>query len=76
MFDIGCDEQLNEIVVSHRGTLGGLTQSRRSPSLVRVKLAEGKRDPRKVSKVVGVCDNLLQAARNSLILKTERCPSG
>jgi hypothetical protein len=26
MFDIVCDQQLNEIVVSDRGSLGGLTQ--------------------------------------------------
>jgi len=26
MFDIGCDQQLNEIAVSDRGTLRGLTQ--------------------------------------------------
>ena len=27
-------------------------------------------------KGAGVCDNLCQTARKSLILKTERCPSG
>jgi hypothetical protein len=27
-------------------------------------------------KVDDVCDNLFQTARNLLILKTERCPSG
>ena len=30
----------------------------------------------KLRKSRGVCDNLCQAARKPLILKTERCPSG
>jgi hypothetical protein len=37
---------------------------------------ESKRRSRKGPELAGVCDNLLQAARNSLILKTERWPSG
>ena len=37
MFDIGCDHQLNEIAVSDRGTLGGLTQFCGRRSLPRFK---------------------------------------
>jgi len=31
---------------------------------------------RKGGEIIGVCDNLVQIARNSLIPKMERCPSG
>ena len=37
----------------------------------------GRRQGRRAGgRNAGVCDNLLQVARKSLILKTERCPSG
>ena len=70
MLDIGCDLQLNEIGVSDRGTLRGLTQFPRTAFLVHVKplnaneIANG-------SEIAGVCDNLIQTARKLLILKTE-----
>jgi hypothetical protein len=58
-----------------RTTLEGLTQLPRTAVLAGVKPFNAKRLSNS-SEVAGVCDNLEKAARKSLILNVERCPSG
>jgi hypothetical protein len=58
--DVGCDQQLNEIAVSARGTLRGLTQFCGRRSLPRFKPLNAKEIEERLRKV-SVCDNPAQA---------------
>lgn len=68
--------QLNEIAVSRRWTLGGLTQFRLGSRRRQAKLLYAKKIEERCRNGFDVCDNLIRTARKSLILKTERCWSG
>ena len=71
MFNIGCGQQLNEIAVSDRGTLRGLTQFPRRSVSARPQIAEYKSHRGTVRFEGGFCATLFQTARKSLILNGE-----
>ena len=64
------------IAVSDRTRLRRLTQFVSTIDVTHAKPLNIKKMAERAGMRSGVCDNLLQAARKSLILKTERCPSG
>jgi hypothetical protein len=69
--DIGSEQQLNEIVVSDRGTLRGLTQFRLRSLSTRPQTAEYKSHRRTGVFEGAFCDRLFKTARNLLILNGE-----
>jgi hypothetical protein len=75
MFDIGCDQQLNEIAVSDRGASGGLTQFHQTAVFAHVNPPNTNRMQNWLGNS-SACAIIFQDRLQLVDSKAERCPSG